>query len=139
MNKILIIGQAPAYAKQTVPYDTTMLYDWLSECGISKSHAQNIFEFEAVSNTFPGFNQMGHKKPSSEEVAKHWPILEAKLQLADRVLILGGVAAGYYDAMPRTWSCAIKELYLIHPSKRNYAKYKQNKAEIIAQLKEFLV
>lgn len=40
MKKILIIGQAPPLQKQDVPYDTTMLYEWLSEIGISKEKAQ---------------------------------------------------------------------------------------------------
>jgi len=51
--KTLIIGQAPANQKQTYPYDTTQLYDWLNEIGISKEEAQNLFTFDAVYDKFP--------------------------------------------------------------------------------------
>lgn len=140
MKKILIIGQAPAAVKQTVPYDTTMLYDWLKECGISKEAAQELFDFEAISNVFPGFNPKGggHNKPSVKDMDNHWPVLEQKLQDADRVILLGSVAAEYYDSKPRTWSCNLQELYLMHPSKRNAGRYQENKHLIISQIKTFL-
>lgn len=138
-NKILIIGQAPPYQKQAHPYDTTMLYEWLEACGVSKEAAQDIFDFEAMSNVFPGFDENGgHLKPSKSDIDKHWPALENKLQLADKVILLGAVAAGYYDSMPRTWSCNIKELYLIHPSKRNLFKFRQNKEQILTDLNNFI-
>lgn len=139
MKKILIIGQAMPAVKQAVPYDTTMLYDWLEAVGVSKEAAQAMFEFEAMSNTFPGFDDKGgHKKPSIDDVKKHWPVLEEKLQLADKVILLGAVAAGFYDTMPRTWSCNIRELYLIHPSKRNIDKFNRNKEQILSSLKQFI-
>src|SRR6185312_4933999 len=55
-KKILIIGQAKPAVEQEYPYDTTMLYSWLKEQGISKLHAQHIFEFEAVYQEFPGYD-----------------------------------------------------------------------------------
>ena len=39
-NKILIIGQAPPAVKQTVPYDTTMLYEMFAWVDISKEQAK---------------------------------------------------------------------------------------------------
>lgn len=137
--KILIIGQAPAFQKQQYPYDTTMLYEWLNECGVSKEQAQDLFEFEALSDKFPGFhNNGGHLKPSSSDVEKHWATLEEKLQLSDKVLILGKIASEYYHSKPRTWSCNMRELELPHPSKRNSALYQNNKSDILGRLKTFL-
>lgn len=57
-RKILIIGQSLPAVAQTVPYDTTLLFDWLEEAGISKEQAINMFEFEAVY----GYGFLGHTK-----------------------------------------------------------------------------
>lgn len=139
MKKILILGQAPAAVKQAVPYDTTMLYQWLEACGVSKQAAQELFIFEAVANTFPGFSHAGgHNKPTMEDIKAHWPVIEAHLQDIDKVIILGGVAAQVYESMPRTWSCNVQELYLIHPSKRNTDRFNQNREAILKSLKDFI-
>src|SRR6476659_1760194 len=93
--KILVIGQAPPAVKQEVPYDTTMLYDWLKEVGISKEKAQEMFEWEAVSNVFPGFGNGGHKVPSQEDMDNHWEELKEKISKAQKVIVLGNVPRQY--------------------------------------------
>lgn len=139
MSKILIIGQAPTDQKQSVPYDTTLLYDILSWVGVSKEQAQSIFDFEAVSNTFPGKDAKGHFKPSQEQMDKHWnETLETKIQLADKVWILGKVAADYIESKNRTWSCNQQLIKTVHPSKRNYSLIMNNKEAITFLLTEFL-
>ena len=69
----LIIGQALPAVKQEYPYDTTMLYDWLNEVGISKEEAQNIFEFDAVYDKFPVFDSKGgHLKPTKDQMEEYY-------------------------------------------------------------------
>lgn len=140
MDKILILGQAPPAITQQLPYDTTMLYDWLAEIGVSKERAQQIFEFESCLNFFPGRNNTnsGHKRPTKKQIAEHWITVEERLQQASKVIILGGVAAGYYNTAQRTWSCTLPELFLIHPSRRNTLRYRENKTEILNSLRAFI-
>lgn len=140
MNKILIIGQAPALRKQTVPYDTTLLYTMLEWVGISKEQAQALFEFEALSNEFPGLSKPGnHAKPSKEAVQKHWSeTLETKVHGADKVWLLGSFVSDYFHKLPKTWSCSLEILETYHPSRRNYSKIMAKKEEIINQLKDFI-
>lgn len=140
MAKILIIGQAPAFQPQDVPYSTTMLYDWLEEVGISKEQAQMFFHFEAIYNEFPGFDANGgHLKPSKEQMDKHWnDTLESKIQLSDKVWVLGNVARDYIATKPKTWSCTTEWLYTMHPSKRNFYSFNQNKENILNNIKKFI-
>ena len=140
MNKILIIGQAPAFVEQKLPYDTTMLYSWLSEVGIASLEAQDIFDFEAIYNEFPGFDANGgHLKPTAEQMDKHWiNVLETKVQLADKIWVLGNVARDYINTKEKTWSCDTRWLYTIHPSKRNWNLYVKNKEKIISGIKSLL-
>lgn len=140
MNRILIIGQAPSYQPQALPYDTTLLYSWLEEIGISKEAAQDVFDFDAVFGSFTGFDSSGgHLKPTQEQMDKHWDdVLETKVQLADKVWVLGNVARDYIATKEKTWSCNTEWLYTIHPSKRNYNLYIKNKDKIISSIKEFL-
>jgi len=139
-SKILIIGQAPPAVKQEVPYDTTMLYDWLIEVGITKDTAQDMFEFEAVCGDFTGFSEKGgHRKPSLSEMDAHWDsVLEEKVQLADKIILLGNVSRDYFYSKPKTYSCGLKVLELIHPSKRNSFLYSKTKDAVISSLKEFI-
>lgn len=139
-SKILIIGQAPPAKPQGLPYDSTQLYDWLKEVGVSKEAAQELFIFEALVPAFTGRNNTnsGHKKPGKQDVLNHWPVLEAHLQTVYKVILLGAVAADYYDRMPRTWSCSIQELYLLHPSRRNVYKFRLQKETILSQLKTLI-
>lgn len=139
MKKILVIGQAPPAKKQKFPYDTTMLYYWLAECGIDMVDAQEIFEWEAIYDKFPGWNEVGgHNQPTKEQMDEHWPILEAKIQGVDRVWLLGNVAENYFNSKPRTWSCNLEVLKTIHPSMRNFSIYMRTKKELINKIKEFL-
>lgn len=143
MNKrILIIGQAPPSPKtyQDVPYSTTMLYDWLAECSIDKIEAQEMFEFEAMVSQFPGFSSNGHAKPTQNDMMRHWLAkLADKVNLAEKVILLGNVPRDFlmdstvwFEEDPHKFLC------LLHPSKRNYDRYIQNKEQIINSLKEFL-
>lgn len=136
MSKILIIGQAPPAVKQNFPYDTTMLYDWLLELGITKEKAQELFLFDAVSDQFPGFNKNGgHKKPSWEMFVEYWTLeLKQRVEESRSIIVLGNVAKEYLSLMD------IKKpmIFLIHPSKRNFSLYKKNKGEILNKLKSVL-
>lgn len=139
MNKILIIGQAPPAVKQSVPYDTTMLYEILEWVGISKDSAQDLFEFDAVYNEFPGWENGKHRVPTKLEMEYHWDeVLETKVQLADKVILLGNVAKNFINSKPKTWSCNTEFLELIHPSRLNYNRIIQDKEKITQKLKEFL-
>lgn len=140
-NKILIIGQAPPAVKQQYPYDTTLLYEMLSWVGITKERAQDVFEFEAISNKFPGFAEKGgHLKPSKADCLNHWnSTLEAKVISTDKIILLGLVARDWVLSMPKTWSCSTEIIALIHPSKRNYSKITENKEQIIKNLKSILL
>lgn len=132
-TKILIIGQAPPFVEQSVPYDTTMLYDWLSEIGISKEEAQQLFVFDAVFDKFPGFdNKGGHKKPSYEQFKEYWErSLKDKVSECMSIIVLGNVAKEYINSLNLNKDM----LFLIHPSKRNFSLYMKNKETILSELK----
>lgn len=139
MQKILVIGQAPAAKKQKFPYDTTMLYYWLAECGIDMVDAQEMFIFDAIYDKFPGWNEVGgHNKPTKEQMDQYWPILESKIQGVDKVWLLGNVAEEYFNSKPKTWSCNLLVLKTIHPSKRNIDIYNRTRDELINKIKNFL-
>lgn len=136
--KILIIGQAPPYQKQEVPYDTTMLYEWFNDVGIDKNTALQMFDFDAVSNKFPGFTETGgHKVPSKEDMDAHYrTLLKYKIEQSDKIIVLGAVAWSYLSDKINTKNKKI--LKLMHPSTRNRALYNKNKTQIIEQLKSIL-
>lgn len=140
--KILIIGQALPAIPQKYPYDSTMLYLWLKEAyNISIEEAQAIFDFDAVFGSFTGFDANGgHLKPTQEQMDSHWHnVLETKVQLADKIWVLGNVARDYINSRPRTWSCNTEWLYTIHPSKRNYNLYQKNKVKILNSIIQFII
>jgi len=138
-TKILIIGQAPPSVNQRVPYDTTMLYEMLEWVDITKEDAQNIFEFDAVYNKFPGWEDGKHRIPTKLEMEWYWEQeLEEKVQLADKIILLGNVARDFINSKPKTWSCNTEFLELIHPSRLNYNRIIQDKENIIQKLKEFI-
>lgn len=139
-TKILIIGQAPPSVNQRVPYDTTMLYEILEWVDITKEDAQNIFEFDAVYNKFPGYGpNKEHLKPTQEQMDFYWEQeLEEKVQLADKIILLGNVARDFINSKPKTWSCNTEFLELIHPSRLNYNRIIQNKENITNKLKQFI-
>lgn len=137
--KILIIGQAPPAVKQAVPYDTTMLYDMLSWVGINKERAQELFDFEAISNKFPGFDDKGgHKKPSKEDCQKHWEeTLLHKVLESNRIIVLGNVARDYFNEKTKNFNQNKTIVFtMLHPSKRNYSKIMAQKEFITNQLKQ---
>ena len=139
MKKILIIGQAPPAVKQTIPYDTTMLYDWFEECGISKEQAQDLFDFDAVYNKFPGFSSSGgHKVPSVEQMDSYWPELSQKILKANNIIVLGNLAREYLEQTDAWDSRVHNVLYLMHPSKMNYKRYMDVKDSLIKKLKNFI-
>lgn len=140
MNKILVIGQAPPAVTQAVPYDTTLFYDMLSWVGISKEQAQEIFEFEAVYNQFPGYDANGHKKPTKDQMDKHWDeTLQTKVIMAKKIIILGNVAKEYFEQKTFSWNYNLAPLKLVHPSRRNYSFIMKNKLRIIESLNSFLI
>lgn len=139
MKKILIIGQALPEVKQELPYDTTMLYDWLKEVGVSKEQAVGIFDFEAVFPVFPGRTASGgHAKPKKAEMVAHWnSVLRSKVVSSDKILLLGRVSSefvmkqisvGFISTIEKT----ITEIP--HPSRRNYYLYTQRKEEVLDKL-----
>ncbi len=141
MNKILIIGQAPPAVKQEVPYDTTLLYTMLEWVGISKSQAQEMFEFEAMSDKFPGFTDKAHKVPSIEDMVSHWnTTLAIKVINANKILVLGKFAKQELNDTFhfRDVNHAADVIYLIHPSRRNYTFIVANKQQITHQLNTFI-
>lgn len=136
MNKILIIGQAPPAVIQKLPYDTTMLYEWFEEIGISKEQSQEKFVFDALTDKFPGYlPNGGHKKPSWEMFVEYWICsLRYKVESCKSIIVLGSVAKEYLSYMKIDKPL----IFLIHPSKRNYHIYKNNKEYILQELRKII-
>lgn len=136
MKKILIIGQAPPAQKQEVPYDTTLLYEMFSWVGISKEQAQELFDFEAMTDKFPGFTKSKlHKHPPFEEMKDYYDrVLRNKILNADRVLVLGAVARSALFTLMNGEEKGKIWYELIHPSRRNYAKIMDDKLNIKIKL-----
>jgi hypothetical protein len=136
MNEYLIIGQAPPAVKQQVPYDTTMLYDMLAWCGISQMDAQSIFEFEAMTDEFPGFGQSGHKAPDKKRMRQYYDAcLYFKGVQAKGVIVLGNVAK---EALTEFGFQHDNICYIIHPSKRNYTRIIAEKEKITTAINSVL-
>ena len=135
--KILIIGQAPPAVKQGVPYDTTQLYDWLKEVGVDKDAAQELFDFDAVYDKFPGFANGGHAIPTKEQMEDYWKrSLKEKVVNHQKIWIVGKVA---YDFLSTKKEMKDKKIIkTIHPSKRNLDYYKRNKIEIINSISSLI-
>lgn len=135
-TKILIVGQAPPPVSQSLPYDTTMLYDWFLEIGVNKEKAQELFTFDAVYDKFPGFDSKGgHLKPNKEQMEDYWNReLKNKVENCKAILVLGNCAKEFIKEK----NIKKRAVYLIHPSKRNYSLYNKNKDGIIKSLWELL-
>jgi uracil-DNA glycosylase len=140
MRKILIIGQAPPAVKQTLPYDTTMLYDILSWVGIDKDRAQEMFQFDALVDKFPGFDSRGgHLKPSKDQICEYYSrSLRISIDMADKIILLGAPARGFLRPDLINYGIRGKYLYLPHPSRRNYNLIMGKKEEITTLLRSFL-
>ena len=135
IRKILVIGQAPPAQKQEVPYDTTQLYNWLSELGVSKSEAQDMFEWSAVYDKFPGYDKGSHAVPTWYEMEDYWETkLKYKVEDAQQIWILGRVAKNFLSSRPTSYFEGKQVITTIHPSKRNLSYYRKNKQEILAQI-----
>ena len=136
-TKILIIGQAPPAVKQTLPYDTTMLYDMFSWVGITKEKAQELFEFEAMVDFFTGHSESGHLKPTMDQMKEYYErALKEKISKSDKVIVLGRVAQ---KALIDLHALKGKQVvYLVHPSRRNYNIITHQKETIIKSLKSIL-
>lgn len=138
-KKILIIGQALPAVKQKLPYDTTMLYEWLHEVNISKEDAQNIFEFDAVyGGEFLGYDDKGgHLKPSTAQKDHYWrEVLNNKVNQADKLWILGRVADDYLKGLGAYEGKEV--IVTIHPSRRNYSLYSKQKKQILNKITTLL-
>lgn len=134
-KKILIIGQAPPLQKQLVPYDTTMLYDWFKEIGISKEKAQDLFDFEAMTDKPPLVVNGSHKPPTRSEMDDYFDrVLEDKIMNSRTVILLGRCPidyfnlGGFYQILNNQGRYFVT---LIHPSKRNTYLYNKNKDRIL--------
>lgn len=142
MKKIILIGQAPPLQKQEYPYDSTLLYEWLGEIGISKIEAQDLFDFEAMTDKIPEVTKSGHKPPSNEEMEDYYNrVLKDKIKSSDKVILLGASPRNFFkkkEFFKRYDKNGIKVLSLIHPSKRNYKMYNDNKELILKLLKEII-
>lgn len=139
--KILIIGQAPSAKEQTVPYDSTMLYDWLIEVGIDKQQAQDMFDFDAVYDKFTGHDKKGgHLKPTNAQMLDYWNReLREKIFNAEKIILLGNVSRDFFRHMTPMDMPTAEVIELIHPSKRNYSIYKATKPEILRKLKQIIL
>lgn len=136
--KILVIGQAPPAIKQGVPYDTTMMYEWLEEVGIDKQKAQEMFEWEAVYDQFPGRDKYGkHLHPTKEQMKEYWKSsLREKVIASDKIWVLGRVARDFLQGKK-----VMKEkkiLHTIHPSKLNLGTYRAHKDYVLGCISSFL-
>lgn len=141
MKKILIIGQAPPAVAQVVPYDTTMLYEILDWVNINKEAAQNLFEFEACTDTFPGFDEhKNHNAPTIQQFMLHFnKTLKAKIERADKILILGKVAFNHmHDPCVSKLISEKEVMTMMHPSRRNRHFLLRDRADITSKLNKFI-
>ena len=136
MKTILLIGQAPPSQKQEVPFDTTMLYDWLLELNVSKQSAQEMIEFDSVFNRFPGFQGNGHAVPTQEQMDEHWSSLKEKVKKYNKIWIVGKVALDYLKDKEEMKGKII--INTIHPSFRNKSIYLNNKKSILEKIETIL-
>lgn len=138
-DKILIIGQAPPAVKQSIPYDTTMLYETLSWVNISVDDAQNMFDFDAVYDKFPGYNAKGHITPTQEQMEEYWSrSLRQKVINSQKIIVFGKVAENFIRGILPFGITQSRWLFMMHPSRINYFRIKQNQDIITGQLERFL-
>lgn len=140
MKKILLIGQAPPIKKQAIPYDSTMLYSWLDEVGVSVEQAQNIFEFEAMTDKVPELVNGNQKPPSKMEMQHYYnTVLIHKMLVADVIILMGKTPInffGYDDFFLQIKSEKRTIFTMIHPSKRNITLFRKNREIIIHSFTE---
>lgn len=136
MKKILLIGQAPPIKPQDIPYDSTMLYDWLKEIGVSKEEAQLIFEFEAMTDKIPKVVKGNQKPPSIFEMKDYYHrVLLDKIYNSDIVILLGKSPMKFFDQdefFVDIMTGKKRFFTMIHPSKRNITLYRNNKEKVLS-------
>lgn len=133
MDKILIIAQAPPLKGQSKPMDSTLLGMWLNDAGFSFDNLEDIFEFEAVYNEFPGKTASGsHKAPTRAQMDTYWPTLREKVLKAKKIWLMGKTAHDYvFTEKNRVIGVGRQVISTLHPSRRNLHKYRQDKEAII--------
>ena len=135
MGKVLIIGQAPPAVTQSVPYDTTMLFDWFKHAGlpVTKENAHEYCMFTAVYDVFPGSNSSGHTKPSENQMNDAYErYLKKLIESHDNILVLGKVAEEFLTNLNAFRDKNVE--YTMHPSKRNTSLYNKNSVKVLKQL-----
>lgn len=138
-TKILVIGQAPPAVAQDYPYSTTMLYEWFADVGVSKEKAQELFEFDAVYDKFPGHGKRGHAAPNWEQMEDYYKrSLKAKIKAHDKIIVLGNVAKDFILEKVDFVNTTKNIKFLMHPSRRNQWLYPRNKNFITIALNELL-
>lgn len=135
-KKILIIGQAPPLKAQKVPYDSTMLYEWLQEIGVNKKYAQKLFDFEALTDEIPDVDGKGnHRRPRKQQIVDYLNrVLYKKIVNSEVIILLGDCSIKYFgysgffieDKMQNA-----TVLTCIHPSTRNRYRFNKNKEEVL--------
>ena len=140
--KVLFIGQAPPAQPQSVAYDTTQLYDWFKAAGldITPKNVWRYCRFEALCDTFPGWDAKGgHKQPSAEQKSEAWDkVLRSAILESDTIVLVGAVAQTYItesvervlNVVPNHGFSKKRFINLLHPSTRNISAYRKN-AELI--------
>ena len=137
MAKILIIAQAPPLKSQTRPMDSTLFETWLKDAGYQFDNLEDVFEFEAVYDKFPGKTRYGaHRAPSKKQRDEHWPVLETKILAAEKIWVMGNTAYDY--VIDKILPLRKDFIWTMHPSRRNLHKYRQQKDEIIKLIKHLL-
>jgi len=116
------------------------MYEWLNEIGIDEKQAQDMFEWEALYDKFPGYNWKGdHNVPSKRQCDEYWEkALKDKVKNADKVWLLGKAAHDYFFSKNEQWSDKMEVLATIHPSTRNRALYRKDKERFLEYLKNFI-
>ncbi len=115
-NKLaLFIGQAPPEKNYEIPFAKTRLYHWLLNVGITQKEVLDIFDFEALSDVFPGKSDKGHKAPTSAAIKKYIPTIISKINRNDYKLIVpvGKLAIEYVLTKPANLKECIGKSYNI--------------------------
>ena len=133
--KILIIGQAPPAVEQSVPYDTTMLYQIFQDANIdiTKENALERCTFAAVYDKFPGRDENGgHKAPTKKQMQDAWfRYLKAEVESHDKVLVFGKVAEDFIKSI--LWRLN-KFHFFPHPSYRNHSLWKKDYPKLLEKM-----
>lgn len=117
-KKAIIIGQAPAENHYELPFGRTRLYKWFAEIGFDAMKMTSVFDFDALTDKFPGKNKTGHNQPSENEIKMYLPILASKIQKQKIKLIVPvGILATKYvmGNMEVTLDSVVGRKFIVHP------------------------